>query len=150
MRTGGFLRGQTSLIQTLGRTARNVNGSVLLLYADKLTEAIRAAMAETDRRRGIQLAYNEDHGITPESIQKGVSDIAELLALEDPKVPGRRRRGARKVEGMSAEELEKLVVTLEEEMCAAAEELRVECAAKLRDEIIDLRRELQALSEAAA
>jgi excinuclease ABC subunit B len=141
----GFLRGQTSLIQTIGRAARNVNGTVLL-YADKLTEAIKAAMAETERRRAIQLAYNEEHGITPASIQKGVSDIAELLALEDPKVPGRRRRGARKVEGMSAEELEKLVVTLEEEMYAAAEELRFEYAAKLRDEIKDLRRELQALA----
>jgi excinuclease ABC subunit B len=141
----GFLRGQTSLIQTIGRAARNVNGTVLL-YADKLTEAIKGATAETDRRRAIQLAYNEEHGITPESIQKGVSDIAELLSLEDPKVPGRRRRGTRKVEGMSAEELEKLVVTLEEEMYAAAEELRFEYAAKLRDEVKDLRRELQALA----
>jgi excinuclease ABC subunit B len=144
----GFLRGQTALIQTIGRAARNVNGTVLL-YADKLTEAIRGAMEETRRRREIQLAYNEEHGITPESIQKGVSDIVELLALEQPNVPGRRRRGQRQVEGMSAEELEKLVVTLEEEMYAAAEELRFEYAAKLRDEIKELRRELQALAEAA-
>jgi excinuclease ABC subunit B len=141
----GFLRGQTSLVQTIGRAARNVNGKVLL-YADKLTEAIKAAMAETERRRRVQLAYNEEHGITPETIQKGVSDIVELLALEDPKVPGRRRRGQRKVEGMSSEELEKLVVTLEEEMYAAAEELRFEYAAKLRDEVKELRRELQALA----
>ncbi len=139
----GFLRGQTSLIQTIGRAARNVNGKVLL-YADKLTEAIRVAMAETERRRRVQLAYNEEHGITPETIQKGVSDIVELLALEDPKVPGRRRRGQRKVEGMSSAELEKLIVTLEEEMYAAAEELRFEYAAKLRDEVKELRRELQA------
>ena len=75
-----------------------------------------------------------------------VSDIAELLALESPNVPSRRRRGARKVEGMSAEELEKLVVTLEEEMYAAAEELRFEYAAKLRDEIKELRRELLAVT----
>jgi excinuclease ABC subunit B len=141
----GFLRGQTSLIQTIGRAARNVNGKVLL-YADKLTEAIRVAMAETERRRRVQLAYNEEHGITPETIQKGVSDIVELLALEDPKVPGRRRRGQRKVEGMSSGELEKLIVTLEEEMYAAAEELRFEYAAKLRDEVKELRRELQALT----
>ncbi len=141
----GFLRGQTALIQTIGRAARNVNGKVLL-YADKLTEAIKGAMDETTRRRRIQLAYNEEHGITPESIQKGVSDIAELLALEAPNVPSRRRRGTRKVEGMNAGELEKLVVTLEEEMYAAAEELRFEYAAKLRDEIKDLRRELQALA----
>jgi excinuclease ABC subunit B len=143
----GFLRGQTALVQTIGRAARNVNGKVLL-YADKTTEAIRGAMDETDRRRAIQLRYNEEHGITPESIQKGVSDIAELLALESPNVPARRRRGQRQVEGMSAEEIEKLVVTLEEEMYVAAEELRFEYAAKLRDEIKGLRRELLALTEA--
>jgi excinuclease ABC subunit B len=145
----GFLRGQTALIQTIGRAARNVNGKVLM-YADKLTEAIRGAIDETNRRREIQLRYNEEHGITPESIQKGVSDIAEFLALESPTVPGKRRRGRAKVEGMSREELEKLVVTLEEEMYVAAEELRFEYAAKLRDEVKELRRELQALAEAAA
>ncbi len=143
----GFLRGQTALIQTIGRAARNVNGKVLL-YADKLTEAIKGAMEETNRRRQIQLAYNEEHGITPESIQKGVSDIAEFLALESPTVPGKRKRG-RKVEGMSADEIEKLVVTLDEEMRAAAEELRFEYAAKLRDEIKELRRDLQAAESAA-
>jgi excinuclease ABC subunit B len=142
----GFLRGKTALIQTIGRAARNVNGKVLL-YADKVTEAIAGAMDETNRRRAKQLAYNEEHGITPESIQKGVSDIAELLALEQPHVPTRRRRGKRDVEGMSADELEKLVVTLEEEMYTAAEELRFEYAAKLRDEIKELRRELMALAE---
>jgi excinuclease ABC subunit B len=144
----GFLRGQTALIQTIGRAARNVNGKVVM-YADKLTEAIKGAVDETNRRRDIQLRYNEEHGITPESIVKGVSDIAEFLALESPHVPGKRRRG-RKVEGMSAEELEKLVVTLEEEMFAAAEELRFEYAAKLRDEIKDLRRELLAAAQSAA
>jgi excinuclease ABC subunit B len=138
----GFLRGQTALIQTIGRAARNVNGRVVM-YADKMTEAIKGALEETNRRREIQLRYNEEHGITPESIVKGVSDIAEFLALESPTVPGRRRRG-RKVEGMQPEELEKLVVTLEEEMFAAAEELRFEYAAKLRDEIKELRRELGA------
>ncbi|MFN8186139.1 MAG: excinuclease ABC subunit UvrB [Gaiellales bacterium] len=136
----GFLRGQTALVQTIGRAARNVNGTVLM-YADKLTEAIKGAIDETTRRRAIQLRYNEEHGITPESIVKGVSDIAELLSLEQPNVPARRRRGSRKVEGMSGEELEKLIVTLEEEMYAAAEELRFEYAAKLRDEIKELRRE---------
>ncbi len=145
----GFLRGQTALIQTIGRAARNVNGRVLL-YGDKLTEAIKGAMGETNRRRAVQLAYNEEHGVTPESIVKGVSDIAELLALESPNVPGKRRRGARTVEGMSPGELERLVITLEEEMYAAAEELRFEYAAKLRDEIKELRRELQALAQSAA
>jgi excinuclease ABC subunit B len=144
----GFLRGQTALIQTIGRAARNVNGKVLM-YADKHTEAIKYALDETDRRRAKQLAYNEEHGITPESIVKGVSDIAEFLALESPTVPGRRRRGRAEVEGMSPEELQKLVIQLEEEMFAAAEELRFEYAAKLRDEIKDLRRELQAAAEVA-
>jgi len=139
----GFLRGQTALIQTIGRAARNVNGKVVM-YADKLTEAIKGAVDETNRRRDIQLRYNGEHGITPESIVKGVSDIAEFLSLESPTVPGRRRRGRRQVEGMRSEEIEKLVVSLEEEMYAAAEELRFEYAAKLRDEIKELRRELQA------
>src|SRR5213596_1481254 len=143
----GFLRGKTALVQTIGRAARNTNGKVLM-YADKLTEAIKGALDETNRRRAKQLAYNEEHGITPESIQKGVSDIAEFLSLESPTVPGRRRRDGRKVEGMSTEELERLVITLEEEMFTAAEELRFEYAAKLRDEIKDLRRELLAATPA--
>jgi excinuclease ABC subunit B len=142
----GFLRGQTALVQTIGRAARNVNGKVVM-YADKMTEAIKGAVDETNRRREIQLRYNEEHGITPESIVKGVSDIAEFLALESPTVPGKRRRG-RKVEGMQPDEIEKLVVSLEEEMYAAAEELRFEYAAKLRDEIKELRRELQAAAAA--
>jgi excinuclease ABC subunit B len=145
----GFLRGRTSLIQTIGRAARNVNGRVLM-YADKQTEAIKEALDETNRRRSIQLAYNEEHGIEPQTVTKGVSDIAELLQLEAPHVPARRRRGASKVEGMSREELEKLVITLEEEMYVAAEELRFEYAAKLRDEVKDLRRELQAYEEVKA
>jgi excinuclease ABC subunit B len=144
----GFLRGQTALIQTIGRAARNVNGKVLM-YADKYTEAIKYALEETNRRREKQLAYNEEHGITPESIQKGVSDIAEFLSLEAPHVPKRSRRG-KKVEGMDQGELEKLVITLEEEMYTAAEELRFEYAAKLRDEIKELRRELSAFAETAA
>ncbi len=138
----GFLRGQTALIQTIGRAARNVNGRVLM-YADKVTEAIRGAIDETSRRRDIQLAYNEEHGITPESIRKGVSDIAEFLSLDQPTVPGQAAAGASRTEGMNRDELEKLVVELEEEMFAAAEELRFEYAAKLRDEIKELRRELQ-------
>jgi excinuclease ABC subunit B len=146
----GFLRGRTSLIQTIGRAARNINGKVLL-YADKTTEAIRDAMAETDRRRAVQLAYNEEHGITAATILKGVSDIAEFLTLEAPHVPStKRRRGTTKVEGMSREDLEKLVITLEEEMFAAAEELRFEYAAKLRDELKSLRRDLLVLEQAPA
>jgi excinuclease ABC subunit B len=146
----GFLRGKTALIQTIGRAARHVNGRVLM-YADKMTEAIKGALDETNRRRTTQLAYNEENGTTPISIVKGVSDIAEFLALEQPHVPkSSRRRGGAKVEGMSRDELEKLCITLEEEMFQAAEELRFEYAAKLRDEIKDLRRELNALAATAA
>jgi excinuclease ABC subunit B len=146
----GFLRGRTSLIQTIGRAARNVNGKVLL-YADKVTQAIQEAMEETNRRRGVQLAYNEAQGITPETIVKGVSDIAEFLSLESPTVPkSKRRRGRKDVEGMAPGELERLIIELEEEMFAAAEELRFEYAAKLRDEIKELRRELVATATAPA
>jgi excinuclease ABC subunit B len=146
----GFLRGKTALVQTIGRAARHVNGRVLM-YADKMTEAIKGALDETNRRRTTQLAYNEEHGTTPLSIVKGVSDIAEFLALDQPHVPSsRRRRGGAKVEGMSREELDTLLITLEEEMFQAAEELRFEYAAKLRDEIKELRRDLNALAETAA
>ena len=140
----GFLRGKTALIQTIGRAARNINGKVLL-YADKMTEAIQGALEETNRRRDKQLAYNEEHGITPESVVKGVSDIAEFLMLDSPTVP-KRRRGKAPVEGMKQEDIERLIVELEEEMYTAAEELRFEYAAKLRDEIKELRRELLAVT----
>jgi excinuclease ABC subunit B len=145
----GFLRGKTALIQTIGRAARHVNGQVLM-YADKMTEAIKGALEETNRRRVTQLAYNEEHGTTPISISKGVSDIAEFLALDQPHVPRSSRRRGDKVEGMSRDELEKLAITLEEEMFQAAEELRFEYAAKLRDELKELRRDLSALAETAA
>jgi excinuclease ABC subunit B len=136
----GFLRGETSLIQTIGRAARNVEGKVLM-YADKETAAMRVALSETDRRRAIQRAYNEEHGITPETIVKGISDIAEFL-MSDSKVPKSRRRRQRPASSMSPAEIERAIVELEEEMLAAAEDLRFEYAAKLRDEIRDLKREL--------
>jgi excinuclease ABC subunit B len=145
----GFLRGGTALIQTIGRAARNVNGTVLM-YADKETKAMRAALEETDRRREIQLAYNEEHGITAATIVKGISDIAEFLQSES-KVPKRRRRKSRAKE-MPRHELERMAVELEEEMIAAADDLRFEYAAQLRDEIRELRRELRDIqvSEAPA
>ncbi len=136
----GFLRGKTALIQTIGRAARNIDGKVLL-YADRMTDAINGALEETNRRRETQLAYNVEHGIVPQAIIKTVSDIAEMLQLDSPTVPG-RRRSAKKIEGMTQTELQKMLVTLEEEMRAAAEELRFEYAAKLRDEIKELRRDL--------
>jgi excinuclease ABC subunit B len=137
----GFLRGETSLIQTIGRAARNIGGLVLM-YADKETAAMKKALEETDRRRAIQVAYNEQHGITPETIVKGISDISEFL-MSESKVPSKRGRRKREREtDMTPEQLETTIVELEEEMLAAAEDLRFEYAAKLRDEIRDLRRDL--------
>ncbi|HEY8582108.1 MAG TPA: excinuclease ABC subunit UvrB [Capillimicrobium sp.] len=145
----GFLRGETSLIQTIGRAARNQDGMVVM-YADKETAAMRAALSETDRRREIQVAYNEKHGITPATIVKGISDIGEFLQGES-KVPSNKRK-RRKKDGdapMDVPALEKTIVELEEEMLAAADELRFEYAARLRDEIRELRRDLDNLNTAA-
>jgi excinuclease ABC subunit B len=148
----GFLRGETSLIQTIGRAARNVEGHVVM-YADKQSAAMTKAIDETDRRRAIQVAYNETHGITPETVRKGISDITDFLTQEGGKVPkgsSRRRRG-RSVdeERMSPEQITRTIVELEEEMLAAADDLRFEYAAKLRDEIKLLRRELDEIEAAA-
>jgi excinuclease ABC subunit B len=141
----GFLRGETSLIQTIGRAARNVDGTVLM-YADRETKAMKAAISETDRRREIQLAYNEQHGITAATIVKGISDIAEFLQA-DSKIPrGSRRKAAERraqTKEMGTHELERMVVELEEEMSVAAEDLRFEYAAQLRDELRELRRDLR-------
>ena len=144
----GFLRGETSLIQTIGRAARNIEGTVLM-YADKETAAMRAAIGETERRRAIQLAYNEEHGITAATIVKGISDIAEFLQAEGKTPKGRRRSERRraKAQDMSLSEIEKTIIELEEEMLAAADDLRFEYAARLRDEIRELRRELMAMRE---
>jgi excinuclease ABC subunit B len=140
----GFLRGETSLIQTIGRAARNVRGRVLM-YADKESAAMRRAIEETDRRRAIQVEYNERHGITPETVRKGISDMTDFLATESKVPAGRRRTRVREAEGMAPEEIARTLVELEEEMLAAADDLRFEYAAKLRDEIKALRRELDAL-----
>ena len=141
----GFLRGQTALIQTIGRASRNINGQVIM-YADTLTAAMRTAIDETNRRRRLQIAYNAEHGIEPKTIIKGVSDIAQFALQESPSVPRGRRRslkgGADTRAAMPAEDLEKLIASLEAEMFAAAEQLRFEYAAKLRDEIKELSREL--------
>jgi excinuclease ABC subunit B len=142
----GFLRGETSLVQTIGRAARNVNGRVLM-YADKETDAMRAAMRETDRRRAIQLAYNTEHGITPETVRKGISEMSEFLAMED-RAP-RKRRGKRAEEFADPAELERTIVSLEEEMLAAADDLRFEEAGRLRDELKELRRDLDGMRAGA-
>src|ERR1700690_3506244 len=136
----GFLRGATSLIQTIGRAARNIEGTVVM-YADRMTDSMRHALDETDRRRAIQLAYNEEHGITAATIVKGVSDISDFLTAES-KTPKRRRRASRRTEELAPHELDKLAIELEEEMALAAQELRFEYAARLRDELRELRRTL--------
>src|SRR5256714_537654 len=108
---GGFLRHETELIQTIGRAARNVRGKVIM-YADKESQAMRNAISETDRRRAIQVAYNEAHGITPETVRKGISDISDFLAVES-KVPSSRRSRRRKDgQQMSAEEISRTIVEL--------------------------------------
>jgi excinuclease ABC subunit B len=142
----GFLRGETSLVQTIGRAARNVNGRVVM-YADKETDAMRAAMSETDRRRVIQLAYNEEHGITPETVRKGISEMGEFLAMEDRAPAKRRRKSGGDYE--SPEELERTIVALEEEMLAAADDLRFEEAGRIRDELKELRRDLDGMTAGA-
>jgi excinuclease ABC subunit B len=147
----GFLRGETSLIQTIGRAARNIEGHVVM-YADKKSAAMEKAISETDRRRAIQVQYNLDHGITPESIRKGVSDITDFLtqAGNVPKAGSKRRRGRSEEEQrMSPEQITRTIVELEEEMLAAADDLRFEYAAKLRDEIKLLRRELDEIEATA-
>jgi excinuclease ABC subunit B len=144
----GFLRSDTSLIQTIGRAARNVDGTVLM-YADEVTDSMKAAISETQRRRKIQLSFNREHGIDPQSIRKKVSDILLSMAVDGGKAPSpdRRRRRRERVE-MPTEELERLIQSLEEEMHQAAKELRFEYAARLRDEVVDLRKELKALRQA--
>jgi excinuclease ABC subunit B len=147
----GFLRGETSLIQTIGRAARNIEGHVVM-YADKKSAAMEKAISETDRRRKIQVQYNLDHGITPESIRKGVSDITDFLtqAGNVPKGGSRRRRGRSEDEQrMTPEQINRTMVELEEEMLAAADDLRFEYAAKLRDEIKVLKRELDEIEATA-
>jgi excinuclease ABC subunit B len=150
----GFLRSETSLIQTIGRAARNVDGRVVM-YADQLTPSMERAISETNRRRGVQQAYNAEHGIDPQTIRKAVTDIlAHLRPSDTAPVPGQDRRKRRPGEdqrlrelaGLPGEDLARLVQTLEEEMHQAAAELRFEYAARLRDEIRDLKRELRELA----
>jgi excinuclease ABC subunit B len=147
----GFLRSETSLIQTIGRAARNVEGKVLM-YADTVTESMQRAISETQRRRKIQMRYNTEHGIDPQTIRKKVTDILLSMDLDGSRrqgaTPNRGRRSRRTIDtDMPRDELERLILTLEEEMHQAAKDLRFEYAARLRDEITDLRRELNALKE---
>jgi excinuclease ABC subunit B len=167
----GFLRSETSLIQTIGRAARNVSGQVHM-YADAVTPSMQRAIDETNRRRVKQLAYNAERGLDPQPLRKKISDITELLAREDADtaeliggsgraqsrgkspVPGRARGGgevgrhAAELAGMPAADLADLIGQLTEQMHAAAAELQFELAARLRDEIAELKRELRGMREA--
>ncbi|HSJ45265.1 MAG TPA: excinuclease ABC subunit UvrB [Euzebyales bacterium] len=153
----GFLRSETSLIQTIGRAARNVKGQVVM-YADELTDSMRRALHETNRRRDLQLAFNAEHGIDPQTIRKKVGDIiqiaraAEAGAPYSAATPSRRtRRGdgdGVDVSDLPKADLAKLIQSLTDEMHDAASDLRFEYAARLRDEITELRRELRAMEDA--
>ena len=134
----GFLRSETSLIQTIGRAARNAEGHVIM-YADTITDSMRAALDETQRRREVQMAYNEEHGITPKTIQKAVRD---LIAVSK-KVAVSEVQMEKDPESMSEKELEKLIKELEKQMKKAAADLNFEAAAELRDKLIELKKTLQ-------
>jgi excinuclease ABC subunit B len=146
----GFLRSGTSLIQTIGRAARNVDGSVIM-YADEVTDSMRRALSETNRRRMLQLEYNEEHGIDPQTIRKRVSDILELVSSRDSPAGDRRANELRRREplDLSTPDLRRLIQSLEEEMHEAAKDLRFEYAARLRDEVNELRRELKEITQGA-
>jgi excinuclease ABC subunit B len=144
----GFLRSETSLVQTIGRAARNVDGTVLM-YADSVTDSMRAAINETQRRRQIQLAYNAEHGIDPQTVRKQVTDILLTLRGEEAaSASSREQRVFETPDGIPSEELERLIQGLEEEMHQSARDLRFEYAARLRDEVHELRKELRQLREA--
>jgi len=138
----GFLRSQTSLIQTIGRAARNADGHVIM-YADTITDSMDAAIRETNRRRAIQQAYNEEHGITPQTIRKEVRDLIRIskeIAKEEVRLE-------KDPESMSREELTKLIAEVQKKMQKAAADLNFEAAAELRDKMIELKKALQALED---
>jgi excinuclease ABC subunit B len=144
----GFLRSETSLVQTIGRAARNVDGSVIM-YADNVTDSMQRALNETNRRRMRQIEYNEANDIDPQTIRKKVSDILELVQSGSAPTGDRRARELRRREplDLTQPDLRRLIQSLEEEMHEAATELRFEYAARLRDEINDLKRELKEISD---
>lgn len=131
----GFLRSETSLIQTIGRAARNAQGHVIM-YADVITESMQSAIAETKRRRGIQQKYNEEHGITPQTIQKSVRELISI----SKKVAREEQQFAKDPESMSNKELDKLIAEVRKKMERAAAELNFEAAAELRDKMRELKK----------
>jgi len=144
----GFLRSETSLIQIIGRAARNVDGQVVM-YADNITASMQRAIHETNRRRRRQAKWNADHGIDPQTVRKRVSDILELVHTEAPAADRRRREmEPRRSLDLEGPDLTRLILSLEEEMHEAAKDLRFEYAARLRDEVNELKRELKEVAEA--
>ena len=146
----GFLRSETSLVQTIGRASRNVDGSVIM-YADDVTDSMQRALNETNRRRVLQVEYNEIHNIDPQTIRKKVSDILELVQSGTARSGDKRARELRRREplDLTQPDLRRLIQSLEEEMHEAAADLRFEYAARLRDEVNDLKRELKEISDGA-
>ena len=146
----GFLRSETSLIQMIGRAARNVAGEVVM-YADQMTNSMQRAISETMRRRGLQQRYNEEHGINPQSVRKEITDILSMIRPAEERAPvpeklselSDRRRATDDLSDLPEDELERLIRNLEQEMRDAAVDLRFEYAARLRDEVKDLKRELR-------
>ena len=146
----GFLRSETSLIQMIGRAARNVAGGVVM-YADQMTDSMQRAISETMRRRGLQQRYNEEHGINPQSVRKEITDILSMIRPAEERAPvpeklselSDRRRATDDLSDLPEDELERLIRNLEQEMRDAAVDLRFEYAARLRDEVKDLKRELR-------
>ena len=129
------MRSETSLIQTIGRAARNAEGHVVM-YADNMTDSMKAAITETERRREIQSRYNKEHGITPQTIKKAVRDlisISKAIAKEE-------MRFEKDPESMSREELEKLIGSVQKKMKQAAADLNFEAAAELRDKMVELKK----------
>lgn len=136
----GFLRSETSLIQTIGRAARNAEGHVIM-YADTITDSMRLAIDETERRRKVQMQYNEEHGITPQTIKKSVRD---LIAVSK-KVAAEELRMEKDPESMSEKELKKLIQDMTKQMKKAAAELNFEAAAELRDKLVEMKKMLNNL-----
>jgi excinuclease ABC subunit B len=140
----GFLRSERSLIQTIGRAARNVNGTAIL-YADRVTGSMRRAMEETERRRQKQQAFNAQHNITPQTIQKAVADVMETAAVEHNSTreeASQYQQGELQYTGLSRQELSKKIKELEKQMYESAKNLEFEAAAQLRDQVRCLRKQV--------
>ena len=139
----GFLRNYRSLIQTIGRAARNASGQVIM-YADKTTDSMDKAIAETRRRRSIQMAYNEEHGITPQTIRKKISDIMGSVA----EIKGTSAEQVNKeLAALSREEVLRVISSMEDDMAAASREMDFERAASLRDQVVKLKAQAEGSSE---